>query len=54
MIVGAFMLSWLVGRPMAVKPLPVSKLNTAAQIVLAGLVLAALGFDFDAGLALDR
>ena len=34
MIVGAVMLSWLVGRPVAVKPLLVSKLNTAAQIVL--------------------
>jgi cardiolipin synthase len=52
MIVGAFMLSWLIGRPMPVKPHPVSKLNTAAQIVLAGLVLAAHGFHFDAGLAL--
>ena len=52
MIVGAFLLSWLIGRPMPVKPHPVSKLNTAAQIFLAGLVLAARGFDFDAGLAL--
>jgi cardiolipin synthase len=52
MIVGAFMLSWLVGRPMAVRPLPVSKLNTVVQIFLAGLVLAARGFNFDAGLAL--
>jgi cardiolipin synthase len=52
MIVGAFLLSWLIGRPMAVKPHPVSKLNTAVQIFLAGLVLAAYGFDFDAGLVL--
>jgi cardiolipin synthase len=50
MIVGAFLLSWLIGRPMPVRPHPVSKLNTAAQIFLAGLVLAARGFDFDAGL----
>ena len=40
MIVSAFMLSWLVGKPMAVRPLPVSKANTVAQIVLATLVLA--------------
>ncbi len=31
MIVGAVMLSWLVGTPVKVKPLLVSKLNTAAQ-----------------------
>jgi cardiolipin synthase len=49
MIVGAFMLSWLIGKPMEVRPLTVSKANTVAQIFLAGLVLAALGFDFDAG-----
>ena len=43
MIVAAVMLSWLVDRPVAVKPLTVSKANTAAQIVLAMLVLASLG-----------
>jgi cardiolipin synthase (CMP-forming) len=52
MIVGAVMLSWLVGRPIPMRPLPVSKLNTAAQIMLAGLVLASLGFQFDAGVVL--
>ena len=54
MIVGAVMLSWLMGKPVAVKPLLVSKLNTLAQIVLACLVLAALAFrwDVDALLAL--
>lgn len=51
MIVGAVMLSWLIGRPMAVKPLLVSKLNTAAQIIFASLVLASLGFGFDPGIA---
>jgi cardiolipin synthase len=49
MIIGAVMLSWLMGKPMQVKPLLVSKLNTVAQIVFACLVLAALGFKFDAG-----
>jgi cardiolipin synthase len=48
MIVGAVVLSWLVGNPVAIKPLLVSKLNTVAQIVFAGLVLAALGFQFEA------
>jgi cardiolipin synthase len=44
MIVGAIILSWLVDRPVVVKPLAVSKVNTAAQLVLACLVLAALAF----------
>jgi cardiolipin synthase len=44
MIVGAVMLSWLVGTPVKVKPLLVSKLNTAAQIAFACVVLGALGF----------
>jgi cardiolipin synthase (CMP-forming) len=47
MIISGFMLSWLVGKPMPVKPLPVSKVNTVAQIVLATLVLAEQGFRFD-------
>ena len=49
MIVGAVMLSWLLDRPIAVKPLLVSKLNTVAQIVFAGLVLGSLGMGFEAG-----
>jgi cardiolipin synthase len=48
MIVGAVILSWLVGKPVPMKPLLVSKLNTAAQIVFAGLVLASLGLHFEA------
>jgi cardiolipin synthase (CMP-forming) len=48
MIVGAVILSWVVNKPLPLKPLLVSKLNTVAQIVLAALVLAAIGFHFDA------
>ena len=48
MIVSAVILSWLVDKPLPLKPLPVSKLNTVAQISLACVVMAALGFDFDA------
>ena len=48
MIVGAIMLSWVVDRPVKIKPHLVSKLNTGAQIVFAGLVLGALGYEFDA------
>ena len=47
MIIGAIMLSWLMDRPITVKPLMVSKANTLAQILLAGLALAALGFPLD-------
>jgi cardiolipin synthase (CMP-forming) len=53
MIVAAVILSWLVGKPMALKPLTVSKLNTVAQIVLAIVVLAGLGFSFDAAFAVS-
>ena len=49
LIVGGVMLAWFVGRPMRVKPLVVSKLNTAAQIVLAALVLGGLAFDLPVG-----
>src|SRR3954451_10167855 len=52
MIVSAVILSWVVDKPVPLRPLPVSKLNTVAQIVLAGVVMAALGFDFDASVAM--
>jgi cardiolipin synthase len=48
MIVGAIILSWLVNRPVAIRPHVVSKVNTGAQIVFACLVLASRGFGFDA------
>jgi len=47
MIVGAVMLSWLLGNPVIVKPHLASKLNTAAQIIFACLVLGALGFQLN-------
>ncbi len=51
MIVSAFMLTLLIGKPMAVRPLMVSKANTAAQILLAVVVLAENAFNIDASLA---
>ena len=48
MIVSAVILSWLVDRPVTLKPLTVSKLNTVAQILLALVVLGALAFNLDA------
>ena len=49
MIVSAFLLAWLVGRPMPVRPLLVSKVNTVAQILLAVLILAEHAFGLDFG-----
>jgi len=48
MIVGAVVLSWVVGSPVKVKPLLVSKLNTVAQIAFACVVLGSLGFNIEA------
>jgi len=48
MIVGAIILSWLVDMPVAIKPHLISKLNTAAQIVFACLVLASHGYQISA------
>jgi cardiolipin synthase (CMP-forming) len=51
MIVGAVILSWVMDKPLPLKPLLVSKLNTVAQIALAAMVLAAIGFHFNADFA---
>ncbi len=47
MIVAAVIVSWLFDKPMPIKPLMVSKLNTVAQVAFAALVLASLGFGFN-------
>jgi cardiolipin synthase len=49
MIVSAIILSWLLDKPVEIKPLAVSKLNTAAQIAFAGLVLGANAFAIKLG-----
>jgi cardiolipin synthase len=48
LIVGGIMLSWVMGSPLKIKPLLVSKLNTVAQIMFACVVLGLLGFDIQA------
>jgi cardiolipin synthase len=53
MIVSAVMLSWLVNKPVRLKPHMVSKLNTVAQILLALVVLASLAFEFEAAWPID-
>jgi cardiolipin synthase (CMP-forming) len=50
MIVGAVMISWVMDKPVTIRPLLVSKLNTAAQIGLAAAVLAAKAFGLPFGL----
>jgi cardiolipin synthase (CMP-forming) len=47
MIISAIMVSRLMERPLAIKPLFVSKLNTGAQIVFAALVLGTKAFTLD-------
>jgi cardiolipin synthase len=49
MIVGAVLLSWVMHRPVEIKPILVSKLNTAAQIGFAAFALAAHAFGFGFG-----
>ena len=46
MIVGAVIVSWVLGKPIPMKPLMVSKLNTVAQVTFAAMVLASLAFGF--------
>lgn len=50
LIVGGIILSHTLGRPVRMRPLLVSKINTGAQIVLAGGILAVLGL----GLRVDQ
>ncbi len=49
MIVGAVLLSWVLDKPVPIRPLIVSKLNTTAQIGFAAFLLAAQGFGFVPG-----
>ena len=49
MIIGALMISWLMGKPVAIRPLWISKINTAAQIAFAAAVLGAKAFQFTLG-----
>ena len=49
LIVGAVLLSWMLDQPVAMKPLVISKANTVAQIIFAGIVMADLGMTIDLG-----
>jgi cardiolipin synthase len=52
MIIGAVAVSWLLQRPVDLSPLPVSKATTAAQLLLAALVLAGKAFALPLDLAI--
>lgn len=49
MIITAVILSWLMAKPVTIAPIVVSKLNTAAQIVFAALVLGSKSFGVELG-----
>ncbi|KAB2847763.1 MAG: CDP-alcohol phosphatidyltransferase family protein [Hyphomicrobiaceae bacterium] len=53
LIVIGVMLSWLMGHPLAMRPLLISKLNTLAQIVLVAVVLADAALKLSLGQAVE-
>ncbi|MEA2861317.1 MAG: hypothetical protein QOC72_3356 [Methylobacteriaceae bacterium] len=53
MIIAAFLVSWILGKPVMVRPLFISKTNTVAQIAFAALVLGAKAFGLRLGLWFD-
>ncbi|NDA48133.1 MAG: CDP-alcohol phosphatidyltransferase family protein [Alphaproteobacteria bacterium] len=53
MIVGGILLAWLLHHPIHIDPLLISKINTAAQLMLAGSILATRAYDFSLGTALN-
>jgi cardiolipin synthase len=48
LIIGAVVLAWLLGRPLQMLPLFISKFNTVLQIAFAGAVLFLMGFGLQA------
>jgi cardiolipin synthase len=53
MIVAAVVLSWVMANPVEIRPFLVSKLNTAAQLAFAALVLGGHAFGVGLGPALQ-
>jgi cardiolipin synthase len=47
MILAAILISWLLDKPVEIRPVAISKINTVAQIALAGFALGARAFGFD-------
>jgi cardiolipin synthase (CMP-forming) len=53
MIVGGVIICWLIDKPLEIRPLLVSKLNTTAQIAFAAAVLGGMAFGVSFGLWFD-
>jgi len=53
MILAAILVSWLLGKPVAIRPVWISKFNTAAQIAFAALVLGAKAYGYDEIFAIE-
>lgn len=53
LIVGGVFLAWLVDRPVVMRPLFLSKLNTVVQISYVGFVLAVLTISWQADLPFE-
>ena len=53
MILVAVLVSWLLDKPVEIRPVLVSKLNTVAQITLAGFALGVRAYGLDQQLAAD-
>jgi cardiolipin synthase len=47
LILGGLMVAWVMHRPMPIKPLVISKVNTFGQILLVGSVLGVLGLGLE-------
>jgi cardiolipin synthase len=53
LIVGGVIVSWLAAKPVPIVPLPISKANTAAQILYAALLLGGPGLAWQLGSLVD-
>lgn len=53
MIIGAILISWVLGKPVLIAPLLVSKANTAVQISFAAFVLALKAFGWSSGVVFE-
>ena len=53
MIMAGVMVAWLMSKPVEIRPVWSSKLNTAAQIAFAAIVLGARAFDVHIAMVLD-
>jgi len=53
LILGAVAVSWRLGKPIAIRPALLSKVNTAVQIAFAAFLLGSRAFGFEAPLVQD-